>query len=1299
MGNRFDPFDPERTFGDVLRRFRRAAGLTQEQLAERARLSVRGLSDLERGINHLPRRETVLALAEALQLGEADRAALLQAARRRDPRNPAVAAAPEAVPEADARAGPTAQPLVHPVRAAEAPVEPAPPTPSSVAPGAVEPTTTSAGQAPPADSQRAAASGAPAQAPPVVDQRRLVTVFFADPSDASAADGTADPEDARLLLAHYHERARRVIGEHGGALEQFIGDTVMAVFGLPRAHGDDAERALAAALALRDALGADPLLAGRIHLHIGINTGEVLTSLAVGAPALAPTAREVAITGDAVRVASRFYNAAEAGQILAGERTVRAAESSFEFGPPVEIDDTSRGLALRAYPLVGVRQARRTSRPPLVGRRHELAQLNLLYERVVEEQRPQLISVVAPAGTGKTRLLEEFLAQLAPSDRERAAIAPCPPYGQSLTYWPLRRLLTTLLDGKVTPEAAAAVFTSAGYSVEDAMRLAGAVLATLRVERASAEEQGAVTGAGTAAGTGTSERESIFQAWRLLLGALARETPRIIVWEDLHWASDSMLDLVEHLMHTTAQAPLLFIALSRPELVDRRPSWGGGWRDFTSLALPPLSAPSTRQLVEHLSERIAESPLPGATREQIVTRSGGNPFFAIELVRGVAEQRRLGEQAPSAANPPEDRVTSGANGTASRRRPLGSARVGLAVLPDTVHEAIQARIDQLSPDEREALQVGAVAGRLFRVPALRAILADRQLSRLAAALEGLLARDLIVQTEAEAYTFRHMLIREVAYRGLSRAERIRLHAALAAWQEAWAADRVDELAELIAYHYREAAALAREAETPLPFAPERAIDFLTRAGELASRAGAYSEAASFIRSALALAPEEQHLALYELLGDCSVSGENAREGFQQALDLWRAQPTGQDGQADVVESSCRAHLLTGARLTRKLLEVYFGYSASLATRPSVEEAEALGAEAERLATAAGDEDEVWRARVARLAWAWFRTDFRPQEAERDRAVALEAAAYFERRGEWVTFSRALDAYVGLSYVVGAHRDALAAAQRRLDAPRLPIHEYVDAINTVAKTQYFLGDRAACIATMRAALADARFGASLARLADGAAWALWAAYESGYWSAHGDLLPPIEAASDEFTRTGGRGGLVAFGYVPAFLIALAHDQQQAVSELASLICRAVPNRMPNGRALVAAEQANDPDKLDVRQGKGHELWILTFLCEHGIPAPGWVTANFAEKFDWSRYQSQLEIAQALAEGDDTRVAAAIDRAAADGLVVHAARMRIVLAQRTGDVTQLERARPVLEKLGDRRALRRLEAVAAELLSRH
>jgi class 3 adenylate cyclase/tetratricopeptide (TPR) repeat protein len=1062
------------------------------------------------------------------------------------------------------------------------------------------------------------------------DERKLVTILFADVTDSTALGDGLDPEDVRALMGRYYSHARRIVAAHGGTLEKFIGDAVMAVFGLPRAHGDDAERALAAALALCEAVTGDELLGPSFLLRFGVNTGEVVATSD-------PSGGDFLVTGDAANVAARLQQHANPGEIIVGERTMHAAQTAFLFGEARCIEVKGKQQALQVFPLKGARPARKIDRPPLVGRRQDLLQLSLLQARVLEELRPQLVSIVAPAGTGKTRLLEEFLSRLDPADGFQVTTARCLPYGQTLTYWPLRGLLTDVLGEEITAERLRAVFGKGGYNREDAARLADLVLTTLGIE-----------------GEKTMDRESIFMAWRLLIEVFAQQAPRIMIFEDLHWASDSLLDLVEYITYVRAQIPLLLIALSRPELLDRRPTWGGGRQNFTALALQPLTAVQTRDLVARLMQDI-----PQATRERIVERSGGNPFFALELVRGLNE------------------------------RGLTGASATLDTLPDTVHAAVLARLDQLSKQGRAILQVASVAGRAFTSSMLGQVLHEYSRQEIEAALDELLARDLIAPGEAGSFTFRHILIRDVAYGTLSRTERIRLHERIATSLEASAGEKLDEYIELIAYHYREAVMLARQSvvRTSSPVEAGRAIHFLRRAALLASRAGAFAEAQTYLQSAIALAPEAELAALSELLGDSIGWTITAIDAYQKALEYWRKNDT--------------AHPVVGARLLRKLLIHYTRGGGSYLL--GGEHLSAWMQEAQQLAEQAGDEDEQWRIRIVDLFLSKTAAGLSREALEEKRRVGLAAAAYFEQKGDWAACSEALDGYGAISRNIGAYHDALAVALRRLNIPDLPAMEYGDALAMAACAYEVLEDYGNCIGVVEQVLQALRPGQPIVHLGQAIAEVIGAAFRGGHWRDVDRLKPRLEEVREQTLYDSKASILLADGYLNILEMALAREDRATVDATASVLMRifavtpTTAEYLSNAGALVTLFLTEDMSQVEATFSSnkaGLACIAMTFCSERDMPATKELIAQ-ASSIMWMPTGCQVAIAQALADGDDARLEQAIDEAEAHQLVVHAARMRIVLARHTGDRKQLARARCVLEQLGDRQFLRRLEDVEAAL----
>lgn len=1067
------------------------------------------------------------------------------------------------------------------------------------------------------------------------EERKLVSILFADVTGSTALGDSLDPEDVRALMGRYYEHARQIIPQHGGILEKFIGDAVMAIFGLPSAHGDDPERALAAALALREAVATDDILGPAFLLRIGVNTGEVIATSDM-------TSNQFMATGDAVNVAARLEQNANPGEILAGERTYTAANHAFHFEETRAVTVKGKSKPLRVYPLRGPRATRQVERPPLVGRKQDLMQLALLQTRALEEERPQLVSIVAPAGTGKTRLLEEFLSRLDPDDGFQVATARCLPYGQTLTYWPLRGLLMQLVEGDITRERVAQVFLASGHVRQDAERLADLILATLGIE-----------------GETMTDRENIFSAWRLLIEVLAQQAPRILIFEDLHWASESLFDLVEHITHLRTHAPLMLIALSRPELLDRRPNWGGGRQNFTSLALQPLSARNTQELISRLTQ-----DLPQAVRAQVAERSGGNPFFALELLRGLQE------------------------------RGISSSSATLEQLPDTVHAAVQARLDQLSRSERAVLQVASVAGRSFSTTMLAEVLSEYSLNNLQQALDSLLERDILAPADGHSYAFRHILFRDVSYGTLSRTQRIRLHEKLAASLESLNSERLDEYAELIAYHYREAVSLSRQSavRTQLQIDTVKAIDFLRRAARLASHAGAYSEAHNYIQSAIAIAPEEQLAELHEALGDSLYWSRTSIEAYHKAFDYWEKQNKNATPDA--------AQCLIGARILRKLLINYTRGGSWERVAGAAEKIPVLFARAQELVEATQDEYERWR---VRLISCFVRTPAPSVEEMRQRIpVAQEAAAYFEQLGDSIALSEALDAHISLCMRLADYPTMLETAKRRYAIPNLSAIEQGDALNMIVYAYTSMKDYTPCFDLIERELKHLRPGQSLLPFGSALSTVVSSAYSVGNWS----LVETLYSTMEEI-REQNNADLSTFtmfdGYFAALDWAMAREDRPTSDALASFLRRAsheLPEAYEQFQNVIDVYQANDisASKFDLTEYKGGMARaILIFCMERDLPFPQELIEHAqAEIFgSGDTFKRNAEMASAMLNNDSKRLRQIIEEMAHKQETVHVTRMRIVLAERTGDRAQLEHARPILEGLQDRQALRRLNDVAERL----
>ncbi len=647
------------------------------------------------------------------------------------------------------------------------------------------------------------------------DERKLATVLFADLVGSTALADEEDPERVRLLLDRFYDAMSEEIARTGGTVEKFAGDAVMAVFGAPVAVEDHAERALHAAVAMQRRL--QELHGDRLALRIGVNTGEVVVGRAREASSF--------VSGDAVNVGARLEQAAVAGEVLAGERTVAAAGGAFEFGELRSVAAKGKSSEVLCRPVLrsltlmrprGVGGLRRV----FVGRETELDLLRATYRRVVSQQEPHLVTIVGEPGIGKTRLVRELwevLAREDPSPIRRTG--RCLPYGDGITYWPLGEVLKEhfgILDSD-TPERAMT-------------RLSGH------------EILGLALGLDVAGGLHPLDaRERLHAAAVGFLEELARKRPAVNLVEDIHWAEDDLLELLNRVVRD-ARAPIVLLATARPELFDRRPEWGSGRRNATTIWLEPLPSEVTSQM---LSELLAGEP-PDELRALVVAKAEGNPFFLEELVRALVEagalERRNG-------------------GWQVRDVPEGFS------IPDTVHAVLAARMDRLAPIEKTALQAASVVGRTFwEGPVVHLVEGERPDFDLLEERDFIRRRggsSLAGETE---YAMKHALTREVAYSSIPKARRGRLHAAFADWMVE--NDRAkDEHASVLAYHYAEA---ARPADADLvwhnaPHELERlrgdAVRWLRRAADLARSRYEMDEAIELYTRAIELSDDEHERAL------------------------------------------------------------------------------------------------------------------------------------------------------------------------------------------------------------------------------------------------------------------------------------------------------------------------------------------------------------------------------------------------------------------------------------------------------
>jgi class 3 adenylate cyclase/tetratricopeptide (TPR) repeat protein len=604
-------------------------------------------------------------------------------------------------------------------------------------------------------------------------ERKLATVLFVDIVNSTSLVTGADPEVVRRRVNQFFETVSHCVTVHGGIVEKFAGDAVLAAFGVPQAHEDDAQRATRAALAMREEVTALGLEA-----RIGIEAGELVVE----------DVDSTFLTGEAVNLAARLQQVARPGEILVGPTVHRLAASSLvvEDAGPLEL----KGLdgPFRAWRVMGALEGPprpQGPRAPLVGREAELELLENTFNRTVRDGRAHLFTIFGEPGVGKSRLAREFVDGL-----ERASVLSgrCLPYGESVTYWPLAEMIKA----------------AAGISDDDPLEEAFEKLRACCEEEAIADVLGLASGVLEAL-EGERSAQEISWATREVMQNLGDVQPLVLFFEDIHWAEEPLLDLVEHLADWV-RAPLLIVCLARPELLDFRPGWGGGRVRSTAIELEPLSEEESELLVEKLVAQLAGSSgeLPPTLPKELLERAEGNPLFVEETIRMLVEG--------------------------------GSGNGGAARVPDTLQALIAARIDHLTPPAKALLQRASVIGRVFWKGAIEHLSPD--LEGLDGLVDDLLLREFLLREPRSsisgeaAFRFKHLLIREVAYGGLAKHARAQHHARFAEWL---AEKTGEELVEIRAYHLDQAvellvelegsppAALAQDAGVALVKAAKRAI--------------------------------------------------------------------------------------------------------------------------------------------------------------------------------------------------------------------------------------------------------------------------------------------------------------------------------------------------------------------------------------------------------------------------------------------------------------------------------------------
>jgi class 3 adenylate cyclase/tetratricopeptide (TPR) repeat protein len=713
-----------------------------------------------------------------------------------------------------------------------------------------------------------AAEPAPAPAPvaqetePLPEERRKATVLFADLSGYTSVAERTDPERLKSIVDRALRRLGEEVARYGGSVDKYIGDNVMAVFGAPVTHEDDPLRAVRAGLAMQAAMSEiNERIAAEVDtdflLRVGINSGEVLAGR-VG--------DGYTVIGDPVNVAARLQAAARPGSVTVGEVTYRLTCEEIEYTELEPLDLKGKSEPVPAWEaarvIVGGRGARafRTV-TPLIGREQESDLLFSLYERVVREERPHLVTVIGQAGVGKSRLLRELTARVARADEKPAIrLGSCPAYGAGLAYWALGEVIRGQFEIADTDDSESA-FAKLRNGIEDLVseaeteepseRLAAIIGRPLGIEPPDSQ---------ISVGEGEDPqqtRDRLFSAVRSLVEGASRRQPLLLAIEDIHWADEGMLDLIEYLARWV-RGPALLLCLARDELLDRRPGWGGGRLNATSINLDPLPKERARELVDAL--------LPdgggngnGQLAEQVAARSGGNPLFAEEIVNRIREEGTSGTEA----------------------------------LPETVHSVLAARLDALPRPERRVLQHASVVGHTFWEGSLSGLASEERVE-LAPALAALQEKDLIVPSPGSRlagereYAFKHVLIRDVAYSTLPKAVRAGKHAEVGAFIEERAADRSEGVVAMVAEHYGRAAALAEAADldpAELERIDARALDALESAGDGSAALYSNQEALAHYEMALSLRRQldtASRARIGEKLGDVAL-----RLGHvDQAVEAW-----------------------------------------------------------------------------------------------------------------------------------------------------------------------------------------------------------------------------------------------------------------------------------------------------------------------------------------------------------------------------------------------------------------------------